>query len=125
MNPQDWWPTVAVAITRTSHPGWYRRPEIKLALPYQLQPFGDAGQRIVLNRRYKPVSQLDSESWADYKQFQQTHLVTLPDGLLEQIANPAGYLFNDGTAPWLSMRHLGEYRRRIQTLLAALDPLLS
>jgi len=94
--------------------------EMRSWLPYGCQSVA-GGARIIVNRGYKPVGQV-SNDWAKYEDFQHLHVQLTPEQC-EQFKAPgasAGYLFNDGCAPWESRSNAAAYLDRLRRLRDAL-----
>jgi len=103
----------------------YRLPGSSLALaemrwwlPYVVhEVVDDAGDRIVLNRHYKPVGYVAND-YVDYSQFANLH--TRPG--FEQIRKfsnkgaGTGYLFDGSNTPWDNRKDAVEYVGRLERL---------
>lgn len=90
--------------------------EMRHWLPYEASELNGETQ-ILVNRRYKPVGK-GGRAWVNYGEYKHlnTHLTKVE--LLEIAHRPQseGYLYNDGTAPWLSRDAAEKYLSRLKKL---------
>ncbi|MBA2079836.1 hypothetical protein PCA_15160 [Rhodanobacter sp. PCA2] len=96
--------------------------EMRWWLPYVVhEVVDDVGDRIVLNRHYKPVGYVVNDH-VDYSQFGNLHARPSFDQL-RRFSNKGagtGYLFNDGNPPWRNRKDAVEYVGRLERLCEAL-----
>jgi len=90
--------------------------EMRQWLPYGAHALAD-GNRILVNRKYKPVGQA-GDDFANYEEFTQLHL-TLTSAQVQQVSarvGSDGFLFNDGCPPWRSRVYAEGYLGRLREL---------
>ena len=90
--------------------------EMRTWLPYEVSEFNECTQ-ILVNRRYKPVGK-GGEAWVNYEGYE--HLSTrLTETELAEIAHrpgSEGYLYADGSGPWVSRVTAKKYLERLKKL---------
>lgn len=94
------------------------KAEMRWWLPYSVHEVDDDSDvRLLLNRHYKPVGTISPE-FVEYTDFPHLH-VTFGLQALQSFSwksDGSGYLYDDGTAPWLSRADAEAYLRRLRAL---------
>lgn len=92
--------------------------EMRCWLPYSLYAEGNEdADRVLVNRRYKPVGQADDQ-FAIYAEHPQLHVRLAMDQVvtLTNRKSTLGFLYNDGSAPWQSRVKAEAYLAKLQIL---------
>lgn len=121
---------VAYVSSLLSAPRFYIYPasranwELRCWLPYCVHPIANnhADGQILINRRYKPVGQINDD-WAEYEKHTNLHLHLNAAQIREVTAWKCsrGYLYFDGTCPWHSRKDAENYLKQLQVLQAMLN----
>lgn len=92
--------------------------EMRWWLPYVVHEVeDDSGERIVLNRHYKPVGYVANDH-VDYGQFGNLHACPSFDQIrmFSNKGGGTGYLFDGGNTPWGNRKDAAEYVGRLERL---------
>lgn len=95
--------------------------EMRWWLPYSVHEVDDNSDvRLLLNRHYKPVGTIGRE-FVEYSDFPHLHLSSGLQALrsFSWDDEGSGFLYNDGTAPWLSRTNADAYLHRLRALETA------
>lgn len=99
--------------------------EMRCWLPYCVHPLQkdtDQQTQILVNRRYKPVGQINDD-FAKYEAFTRLHVQLNKEQMLtfSQRSTSLGFLFSDGYAPWHTRKDAEVYLKRLRVLQAVIN----